>query len=371
MESAADNPQPRIWLVLGDKLGDNAQVRRVATALGRAYVEKTLVFLPEFRQGKPVFRPSVDHLDHQASDDLAPPWPDLILTSGSRPSMAALWIKQQSGGRTRLAVIGRPKRMLNHFDLAVVPCHYIMPSSPRVLALDFPLMEVDGDRLAAARDAWAARFDAMPRPLTAVFVGGPTQPFRMDEGVAADLARCLCDLTRREGGSLYVTTSRRTPPDVVEALRERLPEGSELFVWSPHASDNPYLGLLAHADRFVVTGDRVSMLVEVARLGRPLAIHELPSRPGSWKRRLAATAQKRPWRGLSSVFRGILGRDLLGFPRDITRIHRKLESRGAAVKFGEPFPAAGPGLEDELDIVVDRVRELLEPMERDEKENPS
>ncbi|HGY89844.1 MAG TPA: nucleoside-diphosphate sugar epimerase [Planctomycetes bacterium] len=359
METAGERPQPRIWLVLGDKLGDNAQVRRVARALGRPFEEKNLVFLPKFRQGKPTFRPSLDHVDREASDPLEPPWPDLILTSGSRPSMVALWIKQRSRGKTRLAIIGRPKRMLNRFDLAVVPSQYIMPISPRVLPLDFPLMEVDRSRLEAARAAWADRLSRMPRPLTAVLVGGPTQPFRMDENVAQDLAQRLSRLIAQDGGSLYITTSRRTPSEVVSALGRSLPASSELFMWGPESADNPYLGLLAHADRFVVTGDSVSMLVEVARLGRPLAIYELPVRAGSWKRRLAAGLQKPPWRSISSFFRRFCGLDLLGFPRDITRIHRKLERRGAAVAFGEPFPLGGAGLEDELEVVVDRVRELL------------
>ena len=31
--------------------------------------------------------------------------------------MAALWIRRQSGGRTRIAIIGRPKRTLDDFDL--------------------------------------------------------------------------------------------------------------------------------------------------------------------------------------------------------------------------------------------------------------
>lgn len=361
METAADLSQPRIWLVLGDKLGDNAQVRRVAEALGRPFEEKRLVFLPPFRQGKPTFRPSLDHIDREKSDALAPPWPDLILTSGSRPSMAALWVKQRSGGTTRLAIIGRPKRMLNRFDLAVVPSQYVMPTSPRILPLDFPLMEVDRDRLEAARASWADRLNRMPRPLTAVLVGGPTQPFRMDRDVAEDLGRRLTELVTRDGGSLYITTSRRTPPEVVGALGAHMPSRSELFVWGPDADDNPYLGLLAHADRFVVTGDSVSMLVEVARLGRPLAIYELPVRPGSWKRRLATGLQEEPWRSISSFFRRFCNLDLLGFPRDITRIHKKLESRGSAVAFGKPFPAAGVGLDDELQAVVDRVRELLAP----------
>ena len=37
------------------------------------------------------------------------------------------------------------------------------------------------------------------------------------------------------------------------------------------------MGLLGLADGFVVTGDSISMMVEIARLGRPLAIFDLPT----------------------------------------------------------------------------------------------
>ncbi len=36
------------------------------------------------------------------------------------------------------------------------------------------------------------------------------------------------------------------------------------------------MGLLGLADRFIVTGDSISMMVEVTRLGKPLEILPLP-----------------------------------------------------------------------------------------------
>ena len=68
-----------------------------------------------------------------------------------------------------------------------------------------------------------------------------------------------------------------------------MPAGSVLHRWSAEGGgENPYLGLLALADRFVVTSDSISMLVEVASLRRPLAIFDLPvggSLYGPWARR--------------------------------------------------------------------------------------
>ncbi len=102
-------PSPCIWLVLGDKLGDNAQIKMIADSLGLPYKIKHLVPKEKYRLGKPHFKASLDHLDLGSSDPLAAPWPDLVITAGRRHSMAALWIKDQSPAtrlmRRRLAGI--------------------------------------------------------------------------------------------------------------------------------------------------------------------------------------------------------------------------------------------------------------------------
>jgi mitochondrial fission protein ELM1 len=84
----SNNRPPHIWLVIGDKLGDNAQVEIIAEALGLPFEVRRVLPKPQFVLGKPGFKPSLYHLDLERSDKLEPPWPDFILTIGRRPSMA-------------------------------------------------------------------------------------------------------------------------------------------------------------------------------------------------------------------------------------------------------------------------------------------
>jgi mitochondrial fission protein ELM1 len=357
-------PAPRTWLILGDKAGDNAQVRIVADALGWPYVLKELVFHAPYIVGKPRFRASLYHLDRARSAPLEPPWPELILTVGRRPSMAALWVKEQTRGRAALVVVGRPKRWLDRFDLVIAPPQFQLPHRANVLRLDLPLMRVDEAAVAAASDAWRGRFAELARPLTALLIGGPTKPYRFDEALARDLLAQVRHLAAAEGGSLYVSTSRRTPAAVVEALAAELPPGARLYRWRP-GDDNPYHALLGLADRFVVTGDSISMMVEVARLGQPLAIFALPEQRrqlrlrGALGRRLAALDEDpaRPVLGLLSdtLYRLRIAK----YARDLSEIHRRLYARGLAVPLGEPFrpPQARPS--DDLARAVERVRALM------------
>jgi hypothetical protein len=116
-------------------------------------------------------------------------------------------------------------------------------------------------------------------------------------------------------------------------LAAALPTGTPLYRWRPEDPDNPYLALLGRAERFAVTSDSVTMMVEVARLGRPLAIARLPGR--------------RPW--LRALARS----------RDLDAAARTLLERGLASELGAPWrtPAGPP--EDDLAEVVRRVRELF------------
>ncbi len=353
---------PRTWLLVGDKLGDNAQAMALADALGWPYEVHQIFPKPEWVLGKPRFVPGLHHLDPQRSAPLQPPWPDLLITIGRRPAMAALWVGEQSGGRTRLVLIGRPRRWIERFALVVVPGQFQVPARGNVVHLALPLMRPDRAAVTAAAEAWRARLDPLPRPLTAVLVGGETRPYRFDARVALDLLARLKALEQRDGGTLYITTSRRTRPEVMEALGRSLPRGALLYRWSPDAGDNPYQGLLGLADRFVVTGDSISMLVEVASLGRPLAIFPLPVAGDPWSRARAALARtlgedQRPDRPVGRLLHAAhrLG---IGYPRDLGAIHRLLYRRGLAVPLGDPFPPPSTGLDEELTPVAARIRAL-------------
>lgn len=344
---------PRIWLLLGDKPGDNAQVEIVAEALGLATERRRVIPRTEWVLGKPRVEASIAHLDPERSDLLAPPWPDLILTIGRRPSMAALWVQQQSGGQSRIVLFGPPKRWPERFSLIVAPAQYRLPGAANFLPIQFPLMRSNADGVAGARASWQERLAVLPRPLTALLVGGQTKPYRMDAAFATRLAARAADLARP--GSLYVSTSRRTRPDVVDALASSLPEGTPLFRWSADAPDNPYLALLALADRFIVTGDSISMMVEVARLGRPLAIAALP-----YRSRVAGIVHR--WvNAESGIPAALRAAGITRGSRDLSAMHRVLYESGLARPLEQGFPqACSAGLEDELPRVVSAIRALVQ-----------
>lgn len=104
-------------------------------------------------------------------------------------------------------------------------------------------------------------------------IGGSTRrrPFgpAETEGLIAGLKRL-----RREGNvSLAISPSRRTPAATLARLREAFAGDARVWLWD-QAGDNPYLGILALADRLVVTGDSVSMVSEAVATDRPVEVFE-------------------------------------------------------------------------------------------------
>ncbi len=366
--AAAEAGQPRVWLVLGDKKGDNGQVEVVAQALGWICERKHVAMREPYVHGKPHVHASLHHIDLSRSDALAPPWPDLIITIGRRPSMVALWIREQSGGRAKIVVVGKPSGRLQWYDLIVSSAENAVAPYPHVVPITLPLMRVDQAAIAAAGKLWEARLAALPRPLIGVLVGGPTVPFVYKRAMVDRLLEVCRHIIEAEGGTPYFTTSRRTPAAVLEALRARLPAEARLFAWSPEAEDNPYRGLLAHADGFIVTADSISMMVEVAQVRKPLAILPVPVGPvgaldqlrRAFIRWLFATERDGPAGSLrQACARGLYRLRLVNQTRNFEAFHRMLFDRGLAVPVDQGFASARGQLPDDVPGVVARIKALM------------
>ncbi len=361
---------PRIWLIVGDRLGDNAQAETLMTALGLPFERRYVRVKAPWIKGKPKVEPSLHHLDLDASDPLEAPWPDVVVTVGRRLTLVARWVQEQSGGRSRIYLIGKPSGSPRFYDLIITSAEIQIPPAHNVYPIGLPLLQVDRERVRQAAGEWRDRFASLPRPLVGILIGGPTNPFVFNRSVTQRLLKIARNV-RERGGTPYFTTSPRTPPAATAALRHQLPSGAEFFEWHRGASNNPYHALLGLADEFVVTGESVSMLVEVAQLGRPLAIFPLPfSTLGKLDqlRRRAARWLYRPDQGASldslrSRIRSLgSALHLLPRTRDFTAVHDLLIERGLAVSAGGEIPPPQGSLPDDLSGVVARIRsELLSP----------
>ncbi len=357
---------PRVWLLSGDKAGDRAQLVTLAKALGWPFQEKYLRFNRCYKRSNIRLGASLASLDIAGSDALEPPWPDLILATGRRAVPVARWIVRQAGGKARIVHVGRPWAPLGSFDLVISTAQYQLPARANVIANRLTLNRPDAETLAAAARHWAPVFDRLQRPLVGVLVGGGARPFVLDRTVAAELGRAARSLAAALGGSLLVTTSPRTAAPAVEALFQELPETAFRHRFDS-GSENPYLGILALADRFVVTGDSASMLTEACASGKPVHLFRLPERPNRKMRFLRAARRfclgpGGDRQGLSaSAYAALLSSGALaGSTRDMRLFHERLAAHGLVRPLDDLSGAPNTMADDELQHAVMRIHALFE-----------
>lgn len=271
-------------MLLGRKAGDNAQVLALAEALGWPCTQKHIharswEILPHLLLG-----PTLAGIDRNTSSPLAPPWPDLVISAGRRNEPVARWIRQQAGPSLRLVHIGRPWAPPPTFDLIVTTPQYFLPDAPNVLLNPLPLHRITRAAVDLAAERLRPRLAHLPRPFTTVLIGGDSGPFVFTPEKGRHLAEGVNRLVAQTGGTALVTDSPRTPRKAAEAFRAALDVPAETYWWHDRDStaENPYLGFLGLADRFVVTGESMSMLAEAASLGRPLYLFDPGDPPGTW-----------------------------------------------------------------------------------------
>jgi mitochondrial fission protein ELM1 len=367
--SASAEPRA-VWLLTTERAGDRAQILALAQVLAWPFQEKRLVFNKHYKLPNVVLGASPRSLDTRASSLLDPPWPDLVIASGRRCTPIARWIRNRSGDRVRLVHIGRPWAPLKHFDLIVTTPQYCLPRRSNVLHNTLTLNRADPAQLAAAADAWRSELERLPKPHVALVVGGSARPYHLDAATAGELGQQASALAEAAGGSLLVTTSRRTATGAVDALFAAISCPTYRHRWTEGAA-NPYLAFLALADSFVVTGDSASMLSEACATGKPVFVFPLPERldrkmrNARQLRALAARCRKGIGAGrdrdgwLARAYDSLVDLGLIKSTRDMAQFHLNLIDGGLAARLGEAFVAKAERSDDDLARAAARVRALF------------
>jgi mitochondrial fission protein ELM1 len=350
----------KVWLLTDDRPGNRTQAIGVARALGWPFEEKRLAFNARARRAAPLLGATLKTLDDASRGSIAPPWPDLVIGAGRRVGPVARFVRKASGGRARVVLVGR--RTPGGFaDLTIRCAYFRQVPDARLVELALPPTQVDAAALDEAR-TWPDPLAGHAGPRCVFLVGGPTGQHDFDAAFAGRMAGEVAAAAVKSGASLAIVTSRRTPPDAIEAMRRAAP-GAHLHVWSPGAASSAYLSFLARADLIVVTGESESMLAEAAATGRPLTIYPLAPRAMSRRQRVrAAVARLALGEGpLSRPARRLMADGWVMPRRDLTALHRMIEERGWGKVFAGALNLETPEPRDEDGVIARRIAALFEP----------
>ena len=345
-------PRVRVWVLLDYRTGDNAQVLRLAEALGWPFEAKRIRYNRLNRCPNLLLGASKLTVDTRRSDPLAPPWPDLVIGASRRAAPLARWIKKQSGGRSRLVHLLHTQAPLHYFDLVVTTPQYRLPKRSNVLHNLLPLNAAPAEVLQSAATQWRGRLEHLPRPWIAVLVGGNTSSYRLDVFTATQLGQVISRTARETGGSLLISSSPRTPLDAADALLAAVQGPAYVYRWQPNKEGNPYLAYLALADRFIVTADSASMLAEACSTGRPVELFGSTRPRRQTKRLIPAFA------GSQRLQETLIGWGVIKPKRDLQALHRELIERGLLCCPGQD-QSLRPAKPDDLARTVTRIRRLM------------
>lgn len=276
-----------IWVLHDDRAGHKSQSLGVAEALGLPYRSIDLDYtaaadLPNFLMGA-----SFGGLTTDTRVQLTAPWPHLVIAAGRRTAPVARHIKDLSQGTCRIVQIMLPGHgALDKFDLIVAPNHDRPNPRDNLITMTGAPHRFTRARLDATANEWRDRFAHLPRPWIALLMGGGSKRKGFPEKLARDLSHTANALARSAGGSLLLTTSRRTDDKAAQALLAEITVPSHVFQWG-EGGDNPYAAYLACADHIIVTGDSISMASEACASSKPVLLYA-PKEIASHKHRMFA-----------------------------------------------------------------------------------
>ena len=229
----------------------------------------------------------------QGREGLTWPWPDLVIGVGRRsaPIVAAL---RDLHGVTSVQMLN-PHCAPTLFDAVIVPEHDKL-SGGNVLTTLGAVNRITPDGIQNALTDWQGEFPENPH--IAVLIGGPSRSATFSDGDAKKLLLALEALQTEQ--SLVVTTSRRTPPDLVQKVQKVI-DGHGM-VWTGEGP-NPYPAMLANAKAVLVTEDSVNMVSEAATAGVPVNVFSL----SKINPKFAQFHQALSARGASRRFTGTIG----------------------------------------------------------------
>lgn len=188
----------------------------------------------------------------------------ILITCGLEVVDKAIAAKQP--GDILISILD-PQKNHEAFDLIFVPRHDPHPNLPNIKTTLGIINHINPDLLASQPQL---EFQAKAgREVIAVLIGGRHIGGNFSSNDAAKLANII----NKADCTALVTTSKRTEEKAVKTLKAELWKTALFFDYNKDGlAANPYLQILAGADKIITTADSVRMCSESCSSGKPVFI---------------------------------------------------------------------------------------------------
>ena len=289
----------KVLILTDGKAGHENQSKAFARALGCAFDLVEIHFKSAFHKALSYLfdRIGIHTLSLFKPFDIRHPTPDTqntnykpqttnneycaVLGTGSGTFYAAKSLARKMGVKCGVVLYPRGYRIAT-FDCVLAPAFDRPSPAPNVITIPVNLVASDEAFYAAGTEAFRARYTPSEKPAVAVIVGGPNKCSTM----SADWMRAQLDQIfttykpeplptnhdpqttnhepRTTNHEIWVTTSRRTPPEV-EAVVNAFPFDYKLLYSKDHF--NPIPAFVKLARTLYVTAESTGMISESCTFG--------------------------------------------------------------------------------------------------------
>ena len=185
----------------------------------------------------------------------------VVIGTGSGTFYAAKTLARRIGAKSAVVLFPRGYS-LSGFDCIVAPSFDLPPARANIVEIPANLVAADEEFYAKGVEEFRLRHPDSGRAAAAVVIGGPNKCSTMD---AAWMKSRLDEIFAAAGDcEMWVTTSRRTPPDV-ERCVESYPWDYKLVYSKDHF--NPVPAFVKLARKLYVTAESTGMLSEACSCG--------------------------------------------------------------------------------------------------------
>lgn len=265
------------WTLTPGAVAFRKQTRGIAQALDIPFIEKKVKRTKAWS-----WLPNKWHLNAlkqiaHGYEPLRPPWPDLVISSGSCTIPYALAIKKASGGKTAIVHVQKPTIACKHFDAVVAPEHDRAKNkrSKNVLETFGATHDISASELNVAAKRFRQQYPKFKAPFLSIFLGGSSKKYDFTPQYAAELANQILAIAKEYPGTLLISGSRRTGDENLAYMAQRFKDYPNIYFYQ-NIGTNPYHAMLGLADCLMVTDDSVSMISEACYTGKPVYLLRLP-----------------------------------------------------------------------------------------------
>lgn len=212
--------------------------------------------------------------------ELGGSYPDIAIGVGFNVADILVEIKNQSEGKTKIAIILDPLKYYDKFDYIILPSYEPYKVQGNIIwcsgLINFVNEKYLSERLIEYKSFEKYRFirekNLKPPFLTAI-IGGRHTGGNIDVEDAEIIAEKINNIISERSGTALISTSRRTEISTSETLKNKIKVPHLFYDYKSRMFENPYAVFLALADEIIVTGDSVRMMSECCSVGKKVRIY--------------------------------------------------------------------------------------------------